>query len=395
MWVSRQLPKICLVEKTAKRLLAVIVVFSAIAIPLVFAASQYSVSLLVKDTDMRMSNTYLSGWSVSSAGDVNGDGYDDFLVGAPDARSYDGAAYLFYGNGTPFLDADLSTAVEFTSEADSDKAGYSVSSAGDVNGDGYGDLLIGAYQNDDGGSNAGAAYLIYGQADALTSASLSTAVEFKGEANNNRAGYSVSSAGDVNGDGYDDFLVGAYANSDGASNAGAAYLIYGQADALTSASLSTAVEFTGEVAGGYAGYSVSSAGDVNGDGYPEILIMSTGNTGTAYIGYLYVDADGDGVLGSDGLYGGNDIDDNNANIQSASGTGGGRGTPSPVQSTAPLYPVSSIVEEVSAGVEVEEEVVEEDTWVADTPEDILVVVVDSQTQDIPELDIQELEDIQV
>ncbi|MFA6028179.1 MAG: integrin alpha, partial [Patescibacteria group bacterium] len=242
------------------------------------AQEEYAASLLKKFTGEVLADR--AGISVSSAGDVNNDGFEDVLVGASsnsDAGAFAGAAYLIYGQAAQLTSASLSTAVEFTGEAAGDNAGISVSSAGDVNGDGYDDILIGASGNDDGGDSAGATYLIYGQAASLTSASLSTAVEFSGEAATDLSGDSISLAGDVNGDGYDDILIGAYNNDNGGSNAGAAYLIYGQAAQLTSVSLSTAVEFTGEAAGDYAGDSVSSAGDVNNDGYDDIITGAYGN----------------------------------------------------------------------------------------------------------------------
>ncbi|MFA6475630.1 MAG: integrin alpha, partial [Patescibacteria group bacterium] len=175
----------------------------------------------------------------------------------------------------------VSLFVEFTGEVLSDIAGTSVASAGDVNGDGYDDVIVGASQSDDGGvSNTGAVYLIYGQASTLTSASLSTVVEFTGQAlaTSDVAGNAIASAGDVNGDGYDDILVGATGNDGAFSNAGAVYLIYGQAAPMTSGTLlSKSVKFTGEVASDAAGNSVASAGDVNNDGYDDILIGARGN----------------------------------------------------------------------------------------------------------------------
>ena len=265
----------------------------------------------------------VSGSSVSSAGDVNNDGYDDILIGAygnDDAALNAGAVYLIYGSGTLLTSVSLSSAVEFTGEAASDFAGSSVSSAGDVNNDGYDDILIGAHSNDDAGSDAGAAYLIYGSSEEFISASLSTAIEFTGTEEIDYAGKSVSSAGDVNGDGHDDLLIGAAWINDIGSDAGSAYLIYGSDTALTSTSLSTADEFIGEAASDWAGRSVSSAGDVNNDGYDDILIGATNNddaasnAGAAYLGYVYIDSDHDGVPGTAGLFAGTDCNDADATV---------------------------------------------------------------------------------
>ena len=112
-------------------------------------------------------------------------------------------------------------------EAADDYAGYSVSSAGDINGDSIDDLIVGARDNDAGGTNAGAAYVIYGTSGnrgTLDLASLTDSDGFKivGESDRDYAGISVSSAGDVNGDGNGDLIVGAHHNDEGGSGAGAA-----------------------------------------------------------------------------------------------------------------------------------------------------------------------------
>jgi len=96
-----------------------------------------------------------------------------------------------------------------------------------VDGDGYDDILIGAYGNVDGGSQAGAAYLVLG-GSSVASISLDSAdAEFTGEASSDFAGYAVAGAGDVTNDGYDDILIGAIYNDDGGAGAGAAYLVFG------------------------------------------------------------------------------------------------------------------------------------------------------------------------
>ncbi|MFA6028195.1 MAG: hypothetical protein WC752_04690 [Patescibacteria group bacterium] len=261
-----------------------------------------------------------AGGSVSANGDVNGDGYNDLLIGARrngEVADNAGAAYLIYGQADHLVNASLSTAIKFTGEAETDDAGDVVHFAGDVNNDGKDEILISAKGNNANGvSEAGAAYLIYGQAEQLVGASLSTAIKFTGEAEDDFGGYPATAAGDVNNDGFGDLIFGAYGNDTAGLNAGAAYLINGQAEHLTSASLSTGLKFTGEASSDYSGFPVTTASDVNNDGYDDILITGYLNddaaldAGAAYLGYVYVDADHDGVPGNAGLLDGADTNDN-------------------------------------------------------------------------------------
>ena len=228
-----------------------------------------------------------AGRSVAGAGDVNGDGYADFLVGAylnDDGGAGAGAAYLILGSASP-AGGSLSAALEYAGEAASDLAGESVAGAGDVDGDGYADFLVGAYVNDDGAAAAGAAYLVRGSASPA-GGSLSTAIEYTGEAAGDNAGRCVAGAGDIDGDGYGDFLVGADGNDDGGAGAGAAYLVLGS-NSPAGGGLSAAIEYTGEAADNYAGYSVAGAGDVDGDGYTDFLVgryrSSYSEPGAAYL----------------------------------------------------------------------------------------------------------------
>jgi hypothetical protein len=211
-----------------------------------------------------------AGGSVAGADDVNGDGYADFLVGAEyndDGGLVAGKAYLLYGPVTGNRDLSLADA-SFVGEED--LVGWSVSGAGDVNGDGYADIFLGAPDNSEGGMVAGAAYLFYGPATmdvALSSAD----AKLVGEEASDLAGGSVSDAGDVDGDGFADILVGASRNSGGGAGTGAAYLLYGPITGDRDLSAADA-KLTGEDRYGWAGYAVSGAGDTDGDGHADILV---------------------------------------------------------------------------------------------------------------------------
>jgi len=243
-----------------------------------------------------------SGYPVASAGDVNGDGLDDFLIGAhgdDDGGDHAGQTYLILGRAAADwgMDFDLSNAdASFWGEDAGDYSGYSLASAEDVNGDGLDDFLIGAYGDEDGGTDAGQTYLILGRAAAdwgmdfdLSNADAS----FWGEDAGDHSGFSAASAGDVNSDGRDDFLIGAFGDEDGGGTfAGQTYLILGRAaaDWAMDFDLSNAdASFWGEDIGDYSGFSVASAGDVNGDGRDDFLIGAYGDDdGGSWAGQTYL-----------------------------------------------------------------------------------------------------------
>ena len=242
-----------------------------------------------------------AGNSVSGAGDVNGDGYDDLIIAAhynsSGGISGRGKVYIIFGKPSGWAkNVSLANAdASFLGETVADYAGDCVNSLGDVNGDGYDDIIIGAANNDEGGSSAGQAYIIFGKASGWKKdVNLSGAdASFIGEGADNLAGYSVAGPGDLNGDHLDDILIGAPESSSGKSYAGMVYVIFGKtvgwAMNVKLSSNNVDASYIPEADGDWAGDSVSGAGDVNGDGLKDFLVgafysdKGTFETGQAYV----------------------------------------------------------------------------------------------------------------
>ena len=228
------------------------------------------------------------GFSVSGAGDVNADGFDDLIVGGyadnSNGTSSSGYARVFSGKTSLPL-------YTFNGDSAGDRFGFAVSGAGDVNADGFADLIVGAELDDNTACNSGSARVFSGK----TGLPLYT---FNGDSAGDQFGRSVSGAGDVDGDGFADLIVGANRAGNNGATSGSARVFSG---------FNGSVLFTldGDSAGDNFGWSVSGAGDVDGDGVADLVVgafvddNNGSNSGSARVFAGSADSDGDGVNDAD------------------------------------------------------------------------------------------------
>ena len=208
------------------------------------------------------------GASVATAGDVNGDGFSDVIVGVhgyDNGQADEGRSYVFHGTAS-----GLAASPAWISECNQAGAyfGHSVAAAGDVNGDGFADVIVGALFYDNGQSDEGRSFVYLGSA-----AGLAASPAWIAECNQANAyfGNSVGTAGDVNGDGFADVIVGAYTYDNGQSDEGRAFVYLGSATGLAA---SPAWIAECNQADAYFGSSVGTAGDVNADGFADVIISA-------------------------------------------------------------------------------------------------------------------------
>ena len=241
-----------------RSLLMTVPVFAALSLPLAAQTTFQRLDGLGAD------NAY--GRSVASIGDIDGDQFDDFMVGADwvDSNSQNSGTVYVYSGATRNL--------MFSIDGDSigDFFGFSVSGGGDIDGDGVPDLIVGAYGDEPlNNLDTGAVYVFSGRTHAQI-------YHFPGAGIESRLGYSVGGAGDVNADGYADVIGGAYSDNTAAGAAGQAIVWSGKDGSVL-------WTFNGLLAGHYLGFGVDGAGDVDRDGFDDVIVGAVGDPANGFL----------------------------------------------------------------------------------------------------------------
>ena len=261
-----------------------------------FGGSSASITLDADVADVRLLGGDAQdafGNALASAGDVNGDGFDDVIVGAhqdDDGGTGSGCAFIIFGSSTPPSVIDSSVADVTIVGADAESGlGFGICSPGDVNGDGIDDIIVGADHEDNGGNDSGSVFVFFGgqSMPALLDAA-SADIQLIGGDAADWFGCDVAS-GDINYDGFDDIVVGAYLDDDTGTDAGCAFVFYGGPALLGSIDSSAAsTRLTGINAGDHFGCSVAIA-DIDGTGFMDLVIgAARANAGGSHSGCAYI-----------------------------------------------------------------------------------------------------------
>jgi hypothetical protein len=215
-----------------------------------------------------------AGWSIASGEDVSGDGISDVLIGAflasNESRSQTGKVYLLHGPITSSLSLTDAESI-LTGEAAGDRLGFSLSIVPDYDDDGLSDVLIGAYYESSSFTQAGAVYLVTSWTEGTTVTD-DYNLKLTGSSVEELAGWSVGWQEDMGSDGQDDLLIGAYKADTDMTQSGALYLLETSPGEGVWDLANVCLSFSGAATDDQAGYAFASAGDLNQDAYPDLLI---------------------------------------------------------------------------------------------------------------------------
>jgi hypothetical protein len=225
-----------------------------------------------------------------AVGDFNGDGDDDLLIGASGndrGGPNRGTVYVVWG---PIASGDIAASGVtdyITGQENEDQIGNGGVKTLDQNGDGLDDVLITAKTNSEGGTDAGSVYVVHGPLSGALGLGMAD-LQYTGESSSDRFGSSISSAGDLDGDGNDDFIAGAAFDDATGLDAGAAYIIYGGSETGGPVDEHASVKFTGEASEDSFGAQVIGNGDINDDGENDVVVSAPYSGGTYDTGSVYV-----------------------------------------------------------------------------------------------------------